>query len=239
MTVHPARFSPSIVTVIGEYLADLGTTHVHDPFGGSGERLGELATTMGLTFTGTEIEASFIVDQRLVHGDATVQATYPRGNFVIVTSPAYPNGISDNFATNPDKESKNWRRITYRHRVAEIEGVPVAQRELHPNNMGRWGYRGRGERSKARDTYWRLACEAVACWSDAEAVILNVSDFMFSRRGEDLIEPVVEPWIDLLSAAGFEVDKISYPDTPRMLLASDESRGKRVQGEAVILARAA
>jgi hypothetical protein len=49
---------------------------VHDPFAGTGERLGALCDTLGLTFTGTEIEPEFARDRRVHAGDSAEAGTY-------------------------------------------------------------------------------------------------------------------------------------------------------------------
>lgn len=103
---HPARWSPQIIDVLRTELA--GAPWVHDPFAGTGERLGALCDEIGVEFSGTELEEAFIVDPRVVPGDSRDNRTYPRlpwpaigwGPYWIVTSPVYPNGMADHFVSS-------------------------------------------------------------------------------------------------------------------------------------------
>lgn len=105
---HPARYSAALLDHLRPILAD--APHVHDPFAGTGERLGALCDELGVTYTGTELEAPFIVDPRVRQGDSRSWRTYPcarpcagrcpvarTGPYWIVTSPVYANGMADNF----------------------------------------------------------------------------------------------------------------------------------------------
>lgn len=207
---------------------------MHDPYGGTGERLGAMADSLGLTFSGTEIEQSFIVDPRVVHGDATDPTTYPtrstHGRWWICTSPTYANGVADDF-----KASDSSKRKTYRQAIATIEG---ADRKLHPNNMGRYGYRGtkRDGRSSKRIAFWDIAASSVVNWDGAERVLLNVSDFVVGTDddGNDIIEPFVEDWLMLLERYDWYPVSSTPITTPRYKNGSDESRDKRVLNEMVI-----
>ena len=197
---HPCPYTPRILSALPGLLR-ARESHVHDPFAGEGSRLGAFCDEWGITFTGTEIEPSLIVDPRVAVGDATVQFDYPLDAHTIVTSPVYPNGMADHFKAT-DASDRN----TYRQVVASIEG---GDRPLHTNNMGRWGYRGRGERSKARKAYWKLAHDSVACWQ-VEHAIVNVKDFMVG----DHVEPVVEQWADTLRYHGFVIKREVVVPTP-------------------------
>lgn len=201
---HPARFTSTIVDALAALL-DLPTNVerfvVHDPMAGTGERLGVLADRLGLTFTGTEIEPTFIVDRRVVVGDATDPTTYPLDPHVIVTSPPYPNGVADHFAATDSS-----RRHTYRSAIATIEG---RDRPLDERNLARYGFRGRGESSRARATYWRLAREVVECWWTDRAIV-NVKDFRVGAT----VEPVVDGWADVLVDAGFVIVERVVVPTP-------------------------
>lgn len=72
---HPAPYSMEIIAVFAKMLP--AGTRIHDPFAGGGERLGALADQLGCTFTGTDIEAPFISDPRVRHGNACVVSDYP------------------------------------------------------------------------------------------------------------------------------------------------------------------
>ncbi len=241
---HPARFSAEIVDVFADLLLAewpdfMGRPVLHDPFAGSGERLLELCNRLnwGL-FSGTEIEASFIEVDGVLHGSATDPSTYPpvrlpnetvTGGWVVITSPAYPNGMSDHHAARDDS-----KRYTYRKAVADIEG---ADRPLHEDNMGRYGYRGtrREGRSEKRKAYWDIAERSVRNWGSAAMVLLNVSDFVYSRDGVEHVEPVVADWQALMRRHGWDYQTVVPVGTRRM--GNGENRDKRVDAEYVIVCR--
>lgn len=250
MSGHPAQYSPEILTLFRWLIPSVA--RVHDPFAGTGSRLGSLARDRGWTFTGTEIEPAFIIDDRVVQGDATDPGSYPapllcpacgclgdvserssvfprrcmahhpRG-FWIVTSPVYPNGMADHFVS---KAADTSTRRTYRHALATITGDREVQ--LDPRNMGRWGYRGRALDSDARAMYWHLARQAVDCWSEAEALVVNVSD---SLDGDRRV-PVVAGWQDLIARAGWSNQDVHPVATKRYR--NGAGRDARVETEAVI-----
>jgi hypothetical protein len=185
--VHPARWSHEILEVIAPIIAGLNLP-VHDPFAGTGQRLGELCDRLGLTFTGTEIEPEFIVDARVIAGDSTDPATYPTREHVAVTSPVYPNGMADHFKANDTS-----KRHTYRQALAENLGY---DRPLHPNNMGR--YAGRFRRGLASEAkHFAIAESCIPHWPTR--VIVNVKDVVTTKG----TIPVVEMWRELLAAHGY------------------------------------
>jgi hypothetical protein len=189
---HPARFSTEVVDCFRVLLASNGGGHVHDPFAGTGERLGQLCDEVGYSFSGTELEPCFIVDPRVRVGDATQWGSYPpTGPLTLVTSPVYPNGMADHWAARDDS-----RHHTYRAAVWRLEG---RDRPLHERNMGRFGYRGRGPLSGQRWRYWNVAEQSVRHWKHASRVLLNVSDFIADRKRE----PVVADWHALMTKQGW------------------------------------
>ena len=196
--VHPARFTPAILEVVAPTL-DHWRLPVHDPFAGTGERLGRLCDQLRLDFSGTEIEAEFIVDPRVAPGDSTDPTTYPTGQHCVVTSPTYGNGINDHFHARD-----GGRRHTYRQALANNLGH---DRPLAPNNTGRYAVVRGGTSAEVR--YWRVHRDAVGCWPPR--AIVNVSDFV--NGGETY--PLVARWVQLLAAHGYAVvDQIEVA-TPR------------------------
>lgn len=219
---HGAQFSPEIIAAF-EMLIDPSYPQ-HDPFAGPGKRLGDLADRLGFLLTGTEIELSFIEDKRIRHGDATDITTYPAVPFHVVTSPAYPNGMSDHWEAKDDSD-----RNTYRAWIKEIEG---ADRELHEHNMGRYGYRGTGPQSRKRQEYWKLAIDTVHCWAGCERALVNVSDFIWSKDGHETREPVVAGWKLVLEQEGFRTVRIHHVETQRNSYGANGT--VRVESEAII-----
>src|SRR5262249_37828436 len=154
--------------VIEPIITGLGLP-VHDPFAGTGERLGERCDRNDLRFTGTDREASFIVDPRVREGTSIDANTYPTGPFVVVGSPPYlntPGDHHDNRGTGVRHDN------TYEGWARENRGDPSY--ELHADNLGRFGVR-QGEQAIAE--YFRIAALCVSRWPDD--VILNVKDVQF------------------------------------------------------------
>lgn len=189
---HPAPYSEAVLAMFGN-LGPFEGARVHDPFAGTGERLGQLADERGWAFTGTELEKEFICDPRVVEGNACDAETYPAPGYFVVTSPAYPNGIADDFNAQDGSE-----RRTYRSSLAKLAG---GDRPLHADNQGRWGYRGTPIHSARRAVYWSIADRAVRNWAGASELFVNVSDFMHRDR----TEPVVERWAGVLHRNGWMI----------------------------------
>lgn len=236
---HPARFSKEVVDAIQLILEPVVAgiwrpQHIHDPFAGTGERLRELCYQFGppLTFSGTEIEPEFIVVDSdpqgfIFEGDATVAGTYPDPTvyfYIIVTSPAYPNGMADSWAAQDPSKRKNYRRA--------LEEITGEDRQLHVNNQGRYGYRGTTAKSKKRVEYWRIARESVRNWSGASLVVVNVSDFIYSKLGIDHTEPVVAEWDNLLKEHGWQTYRVPV-GTRRMRHGANSD--KRVPAEWILV----
>lgn len=213
---HPARFSPAIVDALDVLLP--AYAHVHDPFAGTGERLGELCDRTRRTFSGTEIEECFIVDPRVKPGNSADPRTYPIPYYSIATSPVYPNGVADGF-----KPADLSRRFTYRKAKMEATGDPDAC--LDPANMGRHSYRS-GRAAKYR--YWEIATACAAQWRFADCVVLNVSDFIMAGR----VVPLVESWRLMLMSLGWCWDEAIQVPTPR--IGYGANRDVRVDTESII-----
>lgn len=216
---HPCRWTPAILDAITPVIAELGLP-VHDPFAGTGERLSALCDELGVRFTGTELEPEFAVDPRVAAGDSTMPLTYPSGPYVIVTSPAYPNGMADHF-----KASDNSRRHTYRQALATTIGQ---DRPLHPNNMGRYGNRHRRSQH-VEDTHFDLAARCVRWWPTH--AVVNVKDV----EADTYRVAVVDRWHELLRDAGYQIDQVIQ--VPVNGQRHGANRSARADHEAVIVGR--
>lgn len=184
---HPSQFSHEVLDAMTSTLRTFGLP-VHDPFAGTGVRLGALCDRLKLDFTGTEEVAEFIVDPRVRHGDSTYPDTYPEAPFVICSSPVYCNGMADHF-----KASEPEGRHTYRQARHRLLGHDAP---LSETNMGRYSIR-RG--TKAFETYAAIATMCVAWWWP-NPVILNVSDFYVGET----VFPLTHFWRELLRGAGYK-----------------------------------
>lgn len=208
---HPARFTPAILDVLAPLIAEQSA--VWDPFAGTGERLGALCDRYGVPFGGTDLETWPGQDPRVRQGDACDPGSYPLGEFLIVTSPSYGNGLNDHFAPRDTS-----RRYTYRTALG---------RELHENNTGRYGIRG-GKQAWAR--YWELHGQAVACWADRQArALVNVKAFVHAGQVVDL----PGRWVELLETAGLTVTNRIEVRTPG--IRHGANRDRRVECETVLV----
>jgi hypothetical protein len=218
--IHRATYSKELLPHMGRALAAWGLP-VHDCFAGTGEKLGRLCDELGLTFTGTEIEEPLIVDPHVRAGDATDPASYPSGEFVVMTSPTYGNGCNDDFVwRGPDSKNKH---NTYRHWLSETVGH---DQPLHKNNTGKYGVVRRGPGEEAR--YWALNRAAVAHWPDR--VIVNCKDFTHHNTE---IYPLVAKWTALLEEHGYVVrDPVEVP-CPSLKYGANRDR---VKTEALLVA---
>jgi hypothetical protein len=242
---HPARFSKEVVDTLVDLLQSLNAMDravghrpglfIHDPFAGTGERLYEIASRLDppARYSGVEIEPEFIVMGRtelgfVCEGDATngqdYPASWPDRPYIIVTSPAYPNGMADSWAAQDPSKRKNYRKA--------LEEITGEDRQLHENNQGRYGYRGTGPNSKKRVEYWRIARDSVKNWDGASMVIVNVSDFIYSKLGVDHTEPVVAEWDNLLKEFGWQTYRVPV-GTRRMRHGANSD--KRVPAEWILV----
>lgn len=267
---HPARYSAELISAFAVELFDC--PHAHDPFAGTGERLGSLCDEMGVTFSGTELEGVFIRDPRVWPGDSRDPWTYPRCRDIepywVVTSPVYANGMADNFKPSgvcskckgtgrerwghwyefgemiregcprdeggepyyPCKpcDSTGKREHDYKtYRVAKMRATGDPDAELTEGNMGAHSYRGG---RKARERYWAIAHAVIAQWTDAERVLVNVSDFYL---GPERVPHVLE-WVTALETHGWTIERTVGMATKRMRKGANGNR--RVKTEAILVA---
>jgi len=181
--------------------------HVHDPFAGTGHRLGALCDSIGAIYTGADLENWEGHDPRVVVGNARDPLSYPDGRYLLVTSPVYVNKRLADYANGPTPNTKTKGRRDYALSLG---------RPLHPDNFARWT----GKPSKA-DTYWELHAEVAKLWP--RRVIVNVD------------EPIGVRWCTLLHDAGYRVSDVRPAHTRRHRgLANDQIRA---DCEVVILAQ--
>lgn len=211
---HPAQFSKPIIDALRIELEGANKT-VFDPFAGLGVRLGELCDELGVPFLGIDIEDWPGRDKRVWLGDATNLISYPYDDFIIVSSPTYPNGISDHFKSN-DKS----KRFTYRSALGK---------DLQENNTGRYSIRG-GQ--KKWDKYWELVSKCVDCWSAKKAdAYINIKGFI--HKGELVDLPKL--WKDLLSQRGYDIVKEIEIPCPGIRMGAN--REARLDNEVILVGK--
>lgn len=211
---HPAQFSAELIPALTFAIDKAERRKVFDPFAGPGVRLGKLCDDMGVEFAGIDIENWPGRDLRVRLGDATNSNYYPTGMWHIVTSPTYGNGLNDHHEPKEDS-----RRFTYR---------VALDRDLHPNNSGRYGIRGG---RKSWNEYWRIHGEAIAVWAELGwPVTVNVKAFVHDGEVVDL--PAM--WEAALASHGFFVRKPVYVETPGIRYGSNSE--KRAKCETILQA---
>jgi len=150
-----------------------------------GIRLGRLCDKFDVAFAGIDIEDWPGHDSRVRQGNAVDPSSYPTRPFVVITSPTYPNGVSDHF----DRQDGT-RGLTYRQGLGH---------ELNGDNSGRYSIRGG---NKALGLYWTIVTSAVQCWAERNApALVNVKDF--PHNGE--IYPLADLWQELMERNGYNV----------------------------------
>lgn len=185
--VHPARYTPLILDVVRVYLERFRLP-VHDPFAGTGARLGALCDELGLTFTGTDLEPWAGADPRVAPGDSRYPLTYPAGPFVVVTSPVYfANRISSDYVNGPTPTTKRAGRHAY--------GISRGE-ALHADNLARVC------RPAQAEQYVAGHVAAARHWGDV--AIVNVDG------------PLRAMWTEILIRAGFELIDVVEVATPRL-----------------------
>jgi hypothetical protein len=181
---HPARYSPEVLEIVKDLITP--GEIIHDPFAGTGVRLGQLCDRIGATYTGTWPDG----DPRVIVADARDATGYPVGSFTVVTSPVYANKRLADYPEGPKPTTKTRGRRDY--------GIALG-RALHPDNLAR--FTGHQDRPGRAHRYWSGHAEAVKLWSDR--AIVNVD------------EPLRGGWCGLLDEAGFCIEEVIPAYTQR------------------------
>lgn len=183
---HPAAYSPGVLDVFAELLADRfpSGSRLLDPFAGTGRihLLGsEPRFNLRYQTIGVELEPEWAaMHPATIVGDATA-LPFPAGSFQMAcTSPVYANRMSDHH----EARDGSYRR-TYRH---------VLGRPLHPNNSGgmQWGAAYR----KLHEAAWG---ELLRVLVPGGLFALNVKDHQRQGRRAEVCR-----WhLDCLAGLGF------------------------------------
>ncbi len=183
---HPAKFTPSILAVMAQWLE--GCSSILDPFAGTGL----IHTIPGFT-VGVEIEPEWAKVRRgTIVGDALALPFADATFAAAATSPTYGNRMADHHnAKDPSK------RNTYRHTLG---------RPLHESNSGQlqWGPKYRDFHMRAWRELWRVL-------RPRGRFVINVSDHI--RKGE--VQYVCFFHHMALREIGFELVSEMRVDTPR------------------------
>lgn len=199
-SITPAAYSPELVAPI----ADAYLRHTPweggvllDPFGGTGHRLAQIAGLLSMDPVAIEIEPGYVTSGQAhacVRTGDSRQLPFADGSCDgAVTSPAYPNGVSDNF-----RSTETSVRHTYIHRLRMHLGDDY---ELQGGNSAGMSPR----RSPAALKAFYAIHEAV--WREVHRVLRPGAVFVVNTK-----DPVKVPFrADTeaqLVAAGFDVVEV-------------------------------
>ena len=202
---HPAQYSQEVLDVIASMIAP--RDYVHDPFAGTGLRLGALCDRIGARYTGADIEIWEGHDPRVAYGNARDPLSYPNSShYTVVTSPVYVNKRLADYPNGPTPNTKTKGRRDYALSLG---------RPLHADNFARTT--GRPSRAPA---YWDLHAECAKLWP--RRVIVNVD------------EPIGIRWCALLQDVGYRVCDVRPARTRRY--GGLDNADKRASCEVVIVA---
>ncbi len=187
-SITPAAFSKELVDpIVAAYQAHTPWSGgvLLDPFAGLGMRLAEIAGKLSMDPVGVEIEPGYFSPQRHAHtcvrlGDSRELPFADNSFDGAITSPAYPNGMSDNFRSNES---------SVRHCLAQEERILT--RDL------RWvpcGDLGVGDEIMSFDEEgarrrWRPAVILASEEMDTECVRVHLAD------GSSVVCTVDHPWL--------------------------------------------
>lgn len=202
--IHPCQYSPEVIEALRPHIHP--KEHIHDPFAGTGLRLGALCDELGAVYSGGDIEDWPDHDPRVALTDSTLSTSYPADPFVVVTSPVYLNKRLADYANGPLPTTKTKGRRDY--------GISLG-RPLNAGNLAR--HTGKPNRA---DMYWALHYDAVARWG--HCALVNV----------DL--PISDGWCGLLTKAGYEVRSVEAVHTRRY--GGLDNAEKRAEHEVLIKA---
>ena len=205
--VHPSQYSPEVIEALRTFIRP--GSRVHDPYAGTGVRLGKLCDELQCKFSGTDIERWSVMDRRIKVADANDGRYYPKTAFTVVTSPVYLNKRMGDYAEGPLETTNVRGRRDY--------GISLG-RPLHPNNLAR--YTGK---PKLADAYWFGHGQPIQWWD--EEVILNVD------------APISAEWAALMRLWGYEIVGV-VPVFTRRYRGLDNAE-LRAPNEVIILCRLA
>lgn len=197
-SIHPATYSAELVGPICDLLSEfhLEGGRLLDPFGGLGHRLAEMAGILRMSPTAVEIEQGYFLANAthpcVVMGDSTA-LRFPSAYFdAAVTSPAYPNGISDDFISREPSI-----RHTYAHRLRYHFG---AEYRLHPNNTGGMSpRRSPATLSKFYEVNALVYAEVRRVLRPGAPFVVNVKDTLSVPFRQHTIEQLTETGFDLVN----------------------------------------
>lgn len=209
--IHEATYSVQLLDPIVELLQEhagpvalaLGGTLL-DPFGGTGEKLALVADRVGLDPVAVEIEPGYWPDVHpcVILGDSTALPLADGSVAAAVTSPVYPNGMSDNFRSNPYDVSE---RHTYVHNLRAFRGPDYT---LQANNPA-----GVGSPRSSKAALARMYAIHEKVWAEVYRVLIPGGVFVVNTKDTPTI-PFTDDTCRQLVDAGFTIEAQRIVGTP-------------------------
>lgn len=203
--IHPATYSQQLYAPIATILErELGEKRLgsilYDPMAGLGHGLAEIAALAGMEAFGLEIEGGYFsagaVNQCVIRGDARTYLPW-KPYLAAVTSPPYPNGMTDNWHAKDDSA-----RHTYIHRLRSHVGPDY---ELRPDNPA--GCNARRSEAAMAEFYVQMA----AIWAGVRRCVAG-GGLLIVNAKDTPHEPFVSTTVTQLMLAGFYVqERLSVP----------------------------
>lgn len=219
---HPAPFSDALLEPMIQMLKSwrrLGHDPIYDPMAGSGERLGFIATALGVGFCGCEIEPEFIARPEISAQDCTL---YEGRHRIILTSPAYGNRMADQYLGTPAEKAT--RAATGKRPRRRGYAVSLGRKVSAGSGAGlRWG-------DGYRSLHGRIMQWVV--WTnldDGGVFLLNVGSHYRGR----LYQPVGEWYLELMLGLSLHLVDYRFVETPGFR--DGDNRELRVGGEHLYL----
>lgn len=220
---HPAMFTPAIVDLMVERLANVRGTLI-DPFAGMGMHLHRFCGP-GRRVIGYEIEQPWVdaggsATAGLIRQGDSTKLPHRKGSIAaIFTSPVYPNRMTDHHRARDNSE-----RRSYTHDIRTMTGN--AGYELAVNNAGKMS--GGLASADYRTLNVRVLRECLRVARPGAVLLLNVSDSYM----DDEIQSVTAWFIAAAQKIGWEWRTADRVPTPRMRRGKNGT--KRVDGEWVL-----
>lgn len=221
VTPHPAQFSAELYSTFLDITVPLSLEGIRrwlDPFAGVGNFFNLIPRDCWPVSVGVEIEPEWAGQREgVVLGDSRhlVRMFGPDSFDGVISSPVYPNGMTDNFNAGA-KSGRAYRRQTYRQSLGR------------PLSVGSTAGVGRGLTSRHNMMHTEIAQQIVQVLRPGGQLLWNVKDVIV--KGE--IVDVVGWWKGLWAALGLRWVDTKWVPCPGYRYG--RNRDARVDVEAVL-----